>query len=290
MLLPPRDAVDAGAVLFWPPVLATWGPGTTSDPHRHHATQLIVALDGELVLRGEQGRAPVTCEGVLAPSGAQHAVDAAGTDVLIVFVEPHGPLGRALAERALSDLAARGESPAPENTAPDDADGVIGTRDLHHGLLARPLPDDLLAQARALLPPHARSPEHVAAIREALPSLLRALGATLLPPASVHPGVRRVLRHLASRPAPTDTTLEGLAALAGLSPGRFMHVFTQSVGSPLRHYLLWHKLGRAARAMAAGASASAAAGEAGFADAAHYTRTFRRMFGITPSAAQRPTG
>jgi AraC-like DNA-binding protein len=255
MLLPQQDLADASAVLFWPPVLATWGPGGASEMHSHHAAQVIFALSGSVVLRHACDGSTVDAVGVFAPSGAPHAVDVQGGDALILFAEPRSDLGRALAHR-------------------------------FPGRDARALPDDAIA-TRARLPPDARSAEHVAAIREAIPSLLKALGAPLVPPSAVHPGVRKVLRHLESTPSSTKITLASLAAIAGLSPGRFMHAFTQSVGSPLRHYLLWQKLGRAAAALAAGSSPSAAAVRAGFADAAHCTRTFRRMFGVTPSDARR---
>ncbi|WP_437842343.1 hypothetical protein [Sorangium sp. So ce1153] len=43
----------------------------------------------------------------------------------------------------------------------------------------------------------------------------------------------------------------------------------------------------AARALALRASTSREAGAAGFADAAHMTRTFRRMFGVSPSDRRR---
>jgi AraC-like DNA-binding protein len=255
MLLPHRDLADADAVLFWPPVLATWGPGGVSEMHNHHAAQVILALSGSVVLRGTRDSG-VDTAGVFAPSGAPHAVDARGSDVLVLFAEPSSDLGQALARR-------------------------------FPGRDARALPDEASA-VRALLPPDAQGAQHVAAIREAMPSLLKALGAPLVPPSAVHPGIRKVLRHLESVPLATNTTLEHLATIAGLSPGRFMHAFTQSVGSPLRHYLLWQKLGRAAAALAAGRSPSAAAMQAGFADAAHCTRTFRRMFGVTPTAARPP--
>ena len=50
-----------------------------------------------------------------------------------------------------------------------------------------------------------------------------------------------------------------------------------------RRYLLWLRLQDAVRELAAGAPATDAAHAAGFADSAHLSRTFRRMFGITPS-------
>jgi AraC-like DNA-binding protein len=83
-----------------------------------------------------------------------------------------------------------------------------------------------------------------------------------------------------------DASLTALAAAVGLSPGRLMHAFTDSIGIALRPYLLWLKLQRAAAAIAGGAPLAEAAVASGFADAAHMSRTFRRMFGMPPSALQ----
>ena len=99
----------------------------------------------------------------------------------------------------------------------------------------------------------------------------------------VHPRVRRLLHHLHENLAEEDASLEALAAIAELSPGRLMHAFTTSIGIPLRPYLLWLRAQRAAGAILSGAPLSEAAYGAGFADSAHMSRTFRRMFGITPN-------
>jgi AraC-like DNA-binding protein len=66
-----------------------------------------------------------------------------------------------------------------------------------------------------------------------------------------------------------------------------MHVFTESLGIPLRPYLRWLRFQRAATAIVAGMPLTRAAVEAGFSDAAHMTRTFKQMFGLAPSALQR---
>ncbi len=52
----------------------------------------------------------------------------------------------------------------------------------------------------------------------------------------------------------------------------------------LRPYILWRRFLRVWELMTAGESLSSAAHRAGFADAAHLTRTSRRMFGFPPSA------
>jgi AraC-like DNA-binding protein len=251
MLLPPaRPQGGEDRALFWPPVLATWGPGEESDLHAHHAWQLLLALAPGTAMRARASRRGKLLEaaGILVAPDAPHAVDARGAEVLIVFVEPRSDVGARLRARAGPDVA--------------------------------PLDAVTVTELRARLAGHASTGAGV-------PALLDSLGAPLVEPARAHPAIRRVLRHLQGAPSGTDTSLAALAQVAGLSPGRFMHAFTATVGLPLRPYLLWHKLGRAAQAIAAGESLSAAARLAGFADAAHLTRTFRRMYGTSPSEARR---
>jgi AraC-like DNA-binding protein len=103
-------------------------------------------------------------------------------------------------------------------------------------------------------------------------------------PRRIHPRVRKLLRELRELPPEADVSLEALAVRVGLSPGRLMHAFTTSIGTPLRPYLAWLRLQRAAAAIVAGAPLGEAAHGAGFADAAHMSRTFRRMLGVTPSS------
>ena len=74
--------------------------------------------------------------------------------------------------------------------------------------------------------------------------------------------------------------LAPLAARAGLSPDRFRHLFAAQIGIPLRRYVLWRRMALAASGLAKGRTITAAAHEAGFADAAHFARTIKRMFGI----------
>lgn len=79
------------------------------------------------------------------------------------------------------------------------------------------------------------------------------------------------------------TTLSDLAARVHLSEGRFIHLFTEHVGIPPRRYLLWTRLMDALEAALRGENLTRAAHHAGFADSAHLSRTFKRMFGRAPS-------
>jgi len=78
--------------------------------------------------------------------------------------------------------------------------------------------------------------------------------------------------------------LAELATAVGLSPSRLAHLFRAQTGLPVRRYLLWLRLGDALQQLAHGVSLTTAAHAAGFADSAHFSRTFRAMLGITPSA------
>jgi len=99
-----------------------------------------------------------------------------------------------------------------------------------------------------------------------------------------HPAVDRVLKYVRQRLAKDeDFSLQRLAAVSGLSPSRLMHVFTESIRVSLRPYILWLRLQRSACELMNGANATQAAHVADFADAAHLTRTFRRMLGTAPT-------
>lgn len=115
--------------------------------------------------------------------------------------------------------------------------------------------------------------------------LLAALGLPPSPPRPVSDRddrVQRLLETLATR-VEQDEIPKALAARVALSPSRFRHRVRELVGMPLRPYLRWLRLRRALWVAARGASLTRAAQDAGFADAAHLTRTMQRHFGVAPS-------
>lgn len=74
-----------------------------------------------------------------------------------------------------------------------------------------------------------------------------------------------------------------LAEQVHLSEDRFLHLFKEQTGAPLRQYILWQRLSAATQLFVEGRSAKEAAYEAGFSDPAHFSRTFQQMFGASPS-------
>jgi len=107
-------------------------------------------------------------------------------------------------------------------------------------------------------------------------------------PRELHPAIREALRLLPELVG--DESAVRVAALAkrvALSESRLMHLFREQVGIPLRPYMRWLRLRRAASLVRAGATLTEAAHAAAFADSAHLSSTFHRTFGLSPSDVMR---
>jgi AraC-like DNA-binding protein len=223
--------------------MVVWGPGFKTSAHRHHCVQLLMALRGSLRVRSGV-QAWRKCGAVWVRPDAIHEVDARGSTFLICFISAESVLGVTLSERIEGDIAS--------------------------------IPVRQLARWRAILGRKPTGERVERWLTGFLPHDRRAM--------TIHPGVRSVLTHLRETRTELDNlSLKALADIAGLSPSRFLHLFTRSVGVPVRPYVLWLRLQRAACDLMHGASVTSAAHRAGFADSAHLTRTFRRMLGTTPS-------
>ncbi len=237
--------IDApSGTITWPAAMIVWGPGYKAAVHRHHCIQLVMALKGTLLIRRGHKDAWRRCGAVLVRPDAPHEVDAQNTPVLIAFVDAESEVGSALRDRIESDIFT--------------------------------IPLNQLARWRATLG-DSLSKQRVD--QWARTELLRSRVAV-----RIHPKVKLVVKYLRDRVGLSDDfSLKTLAGISGLSQTRFMHVFTESVGVPLRPYILWLRLQRASCDLIDGRSVTQAAHNAGFSDAAHLTRTFRRMLGSTPT-------
>ena len=248
-----RILIWEGASLWLMEALPARGASSNrTDFHSHHAIQVTLSLGGRFVLRTKDSS--VAGDAVVAPD-AEHLFEAEG-HIAILFVEPESRFGRAITRAVLGDAALK---PIPAGTLYDLVE-LLGK-----SYRQAPVDENALTNIGTLLV------ERLAGrLSCALPDVR----------------VRKMMDYIASQLDGGHATLGSAASAAGLSPSRARHLFVEQTGLPFRSYLLWLRITQAVRIMSAGSSLTEAAHEAGFADSAHFSRTFRRMFGIPAASLQ----
>ena len=221
--------------------------------HAHYAIQ--IAFGSEHGIRFRTGeREPWTAYGgALIPSRQPHSMDP--TDVrynAVLFVEPETREGRTITERYLGG----------------------------GGIAA--VPGDVYAGAAQRLFATWLAGGDRAAINAAVWRVIEGLTGGQAPAVATDERILRAVEYVKAH-LDAPLTLDEVAAKAYLSPSRFRHLFVEETGMALRPYILWRRFLRSWEVVLAGESLSRAAHESGFADAAHLTRTSRRMFGLAPS-------
>ena len=224
--------------------------------HAHYAIQVAFGTAPGICFRGtEDGPWTDYGAGAMIPSRQPHSMDARALPYWVVmFIEPETHQGRTLTERWL-------------------ANGITS------------VPDELVSEAAPAIVSAWKEQRDARAVARVARELVRRLTDGVEP---VEAPDERILRATAYIRSHLDgaLTLEEVAAEACLSPSRFRHLFVEQTGMALRPYILWRRFLRVWELLMAGETISAAAHEAGFADAAHLTRTSRRMFGFPPSVLQ----
>jgi AraC-like DNA-binding protein len=222
------------------------GPLGRNAPHSHSTAVYLAGLYGKFRLR-VAGSAWQSCRAAVVRAGTTYEFDIAGEPLGVLYLEPD--TGRA---ESLMPLMWQAE---------ETAGALIGDGDvsyLRSLFEQRPGLDDLRLSTDDLLGFASRRSRR-----------------------AMDPRIERSLVMLQQPDA--DASLAQLAAAAQLSPSRFQHVFTAEVGVPFRRYRLWQRLRTAIKEASLGATLTDAAHAAGFADQAHFSRTFRSAFGAPPS-------
>ncbi|MDB5708290.1 MAG: AraC family transcriptional regulator [Sphingomonas bacterium] len=222
--------------------------------HAHHAIQITFGLEGgfELCADGTCLTGPV----VAIDSDTRHTFQGRGA-VAFLFVAPESAAGIALAATFFRQ-------------------GPLAS------LTSQPVRDTRVALQHCF---------HSEASDEALRDLGRKIIAELAIGAGASRPDPRVLGMIgyAAKNLEDRITLPAAADHIHLSPSRARHLFAAHTGLSFKAYVLWLRLERAVQLYADGASLTEAAHQAGFADSAHLSRTFRRTFGL-PAAALRLAG
>jgi len=246
----------SGRILFWRGGSLWIGlAGEPTRCHAHHAVQVALPFPGGRVqLQAPSGRW-TSFTGALVTAHQPHAFEARGQLVAQIFIEPESQEGCHL-QRGYSN----------------------------EGIVALPT-ETLERQVAGLAAAYGRRASDVALIALARTIIAAVSGAT--PAARRFPDARiaRALELIRKRRGDA-LPLSTIAAAVHLSPDRFRHLFMKETGVGFRAYLLWQRLECSLTAYVDGQTLTEAAQTGGFADSAHFSRTFRRMFGIAPVSVQ----
>ena len=237
--------------------LAAWvleAPGGFGDAgfHSHHAIQLTISFAGTLSLTcGGETRSGKT---IAVATDTLHKFAAAGL-LGFIFVEPESPVGRALSERLFG---------AGPMAVVEDAD-FLGAAEPLGAAFDGPM-------------------EHAAMLDVARRAVAALAGQTAAPLPDAR--IRRIIDCALARP---EASLDEAAATARvfLSGSRLRHLFVEQTGLAFKTYMLWQRLMRALQVYAEGRSLTEAAHQAGFSDSAHFSRVFKRYFGLPATTLTR---
>jgi AraC-like DNA-binding protein len=228
------------------------GPVTATDAHAHHAAQILLCDDKEMIL-GSGGRRAVG-KRFMVPADCSHALLVACERVTIVYIEPESDFGRHLKIHAEDEAAG---DPGAWARAGASASG-LRFEPIHTWQAVSDMMDRLRACFAGAAAGRRARPAAIVALLQILPD---ALGAPV--------------------------RLQEMATRVGLSESRLGHLVREHLGISFRRFVLWSRLTAATAELARGATVTAAAHAAGFADAAHLTRVFRRMLGVAPGMLSR---
>lgn len=100
------------------------------------------------------------------------------------------------------------------------------------------------------------------------------------------PRVQMIIDHLNSHDLEYSSLTESTKKLTNLSYSRVSHLFKEHVGISLKKYFVWNKLKRTIEEhLSAEKDLFSSLIKAGFYDQPHFTRSFKEMMGIKPTAA-----
>jgi len=245
-----------GRILFWRGGSLWIGlAGEAAVRHAHHAVQIALPFPQGRVRFQDRTGTWASYSAALVPAHEPHAFEARTQYVAQIFVDPESRDGRILQRRyhKQSVVALQTASLTQENA------------DLAASYHARAKDGTLIDLARRVI---------------------TTLSGDLTDPASqTDDRIARAV-NLVREQLGDSIPLAKIASAVHLSPDRFRHLFVAETGVTFRAYLLWQRLERSLVAYIGGESLTDAALIGGFADSAHFSRTFRRMFGIAPASVR----
>ncbi|MCP4133048.1 MAG: helix-turn-helix transcriptional regulator [bacterium] len=215
--------------------------------HLHHAFHIIIALNGSFTLKTENAEDEYTA--VLIDSDVEHQFIGGDCWCAILLVDPELEIVEKIKEKFLK------EKPVCR------------------------LSEEFMAPYIQKLIPYITTIYSAAQAKEVFYHILYSISGHTKAGKDLNPNIQKIFAILKELEIKKISTKE-LAGRINLSEGRLIHLFKEEVGIPIRRYLLWMRLFDAFESIVNDYSITDAAYEAGFADSAHLSRTFKQMFGL----------
>ena len=220
-------------------------------PHAHPAVQITISRGRHKMCLALNGRViEQTNELFVIDTNVEHQADSLNNPLGTILLDQESTTAVLLKERLL----------AQNGWYACDIDKVAGLDDAVLYLLTQPICKDGFVQNLG------RIVETLCGKRDAIQES--------------DPKIEAAIAHIKSLQG-KRVSVQELACNAGLSESWFMHRFKEVAGMPVRQYVRWIRLVNAIQLVVSGTSFTDAAHAAGFADAPHLSRTFRKVFGKT---------
>jgi AraC-like DNA-binding protein len=244
------DALQQARFFLWNGSALFLGTVEDATGHAHHALQIAIGLNSTFVL--ETSEETLECRSVLIAPDRPHRFRGRGDRQLIILLDTESIAAKHI------------------GTVINEVSGFTEF-DIE---LVRPSVEELKVSLEGCV--------DCGRIKAVVQQIISGLTGSVAASAAIDPRIQDALDFMKQQPD-RKAPLAVIAETVGLSEGRLGHLFSEQIGIPIRRYLLWLRLIQAIDLLFKNVSLTAAAHDAGFADSAHFTRTFRRMFGVTPS-------
>lgn len=238
--------------LVWPDLVAYSGSSFSTTRHSHFYTQLCLGNTAPFRLRGRDCKWH-SYSAAFIPSGISHETEHSEHAFTILLLDP-----LTTGSGILADLKIKADEPAI------DVSHLFSKADIQETLALMEKADQSVRS-------------------NILKMLERHKTATPLRSTD-----ERILNSIARiQDSKANLSLADLAIHAGISPSRFRHLFREETGIAFSAYKIWMKTRNAILFLSQRPDLALAAYEGGFADQAHFSRIFRRSFGMSPSGFSR---
>jgi AraC-like DNA-binding protein len=225
------------------------GKGVSTKTHRHHAIQLTISFKQTFEIKTPK-RTLENCRFVIIPENVPHQFICSSEDYQVfIYLDPFNKLSQLLKNKfALKS-------------------NIVITNNLLHKV--PPLMEWLIMERDGM---------------EALiTKFIELITDCTIPYPNKDIRITKSIEYL-TKNLDKAIKISEVANFVCLSESRFAHLFKLQVGIPFRRYILWLRIQKTLLSFLTGNSFTDACYDGGFSDLPHFNRTFKEMFGNTPSA------